>query len=196
MKLQNVIEGHDSKYMLSSVIMSRTGHFTVFVRDQYKKEWSYFDSANYDPNAMIHQENTAGDDYPSNIYQTEKRTIMTISAEGEQLEQHSLDHWPVAWIYTRSKIHDYIEDSEACLTSFIDDDIKTDYNTLVSNLNQSKIKALDENKAYLLDLLTEEIVKRYVYREGLFDYLKTHDPEIKKATEIVNSPSAYLEYLR
>ncbi|WP_338357150.1 S41 family peptidase [Yeosuana marina] len=77
-----------------------------------------------------------------------------------------------------------------------DDDIKTDYDTLVSNLNQSKIKALDENKAYLLDLLTEEIVKRYVYREGLFDYLKTHDPEIKKATEIVSSPSAYLEYLR
>ncbi len=77
-----------------------------------------------------------------------------------------------------------------------DDDIKTDYNTLVSNLNQSKIKALDENKDYLLDLLTEEIVKRYVYREGLFDYLKTHDPEIKKATEIASSPSAYLEYLR
>ncbi|WP_166959862.1 S41 family peptidase [Yeosuana marina] len=77
-----------------------------------------------------------------------------------------------------------------------DDDIKTDYDTLVSNLNQSKIKALDENKTYLLDLLTEEIVKRYVYREGLFDYLKTHDPEIKKATEIVSSPSAYLEYLR
>lgn len=77
-----------------------------------------------------------------------------------------------------------------------DDDIKTDYNTLVSNLNQSKIKALDENKGYLLDLLTEEIVKRYVYREGLYDYFKTHDPEIKKATDILGSPSAYSEYLR
>ena len=77
-----------------------------------------------------------------------------------------------------------------------DDDIKNNYNTLISNLSQSKIKALDENKGYLLDLLTEEIIKHYVYREGLYDYLKNHDPEIKKATEILGSPSAYLEYLR
>ena len=77
-----------------------------------------------------------------------------------------------------------------------DDDIKTEYKALLSHLNQSKIKALDENKPYLLDLLTDEIVKRYVYREGLYDYLKTHDPEIRKATNILGSPSAYLEYLR
>lgn len=85
---------------------------------------------------------------------------------------------------------------EAAKKESFDDDIKTDYTTLITNLNQSKIKALDENKAYLLDLLTNEIVKRYVYREGLYDYLKTHDPEIQKATDILGSPSAYIEYLR
>ncbi|HEY5687115.1 MAG TPA: S41 family peptidase [Yeosuana sp.] len=76
------------------------------------------------------------------------------------------------------------------------DDIKSDYNTLISNLNKSKLAGLDINKDYLLELLTEEIVKRYVYREGLYEYFKQHDPEIKKATEILGSPTAYLEYLR
>lgn len=78
----------------------------------------------------------------------------------------------------------------------LSDDINNDYNTLISNLNISKTKVIDENKEYLLTLLTEEIVKRYVYREGLYDYYKINDPKIKKATEILNSPSAYLNYLR
>ncbi|MFD1161356.1 S41 family peptidase [Hwangdonia seohaensis] len=76
------------------------------------------------------------------------------------------------------------------------DAIKADYNTLISNLSTSKTKAIDENKDYLLTLLTKEIVKRYVYREGLYDYYKINDPKIKKATEILNSPLAYSNYLR
>ncbi len=75
-------------------------------------------------------------------------------------------------------------------------DIKTDYNNLINSLNKSKQAALNTNKDYLLELITEEIIKRYVYREGLYDYFKLNDPEIKKATEILGSPSAYLEYLR
>lgn len=75
-------------------------------------------------------------------------------------------------------------------------DISSDYNVLLSNLNKSKLVGLDINKDYLLELLTEEIVRRYVYREGLYEYFKQHDPEIKKATEILGSPTAYLEYLR
>src|SRR5690606_29967817 len=74
--------------------------------------------------------------------------------------------------------------------------INTDYNTLVSNLKISKSKTIDENKTHLLELLTEDIVKRYVYREGLYDYYKIHDSGIKKATEILNKPVTYLNYLR
>ena len=85
---------------------------------------------------------------------------------------------------------------EASKKEGLDDNIKTDYNTLISNLNISKNKAIDENKVYLLELLTEEIVKRYVYREGLYDYYKIHDPEIKRATEILGNQITYLEYLR
>lgn len=85
---------------------------------------------------------------------------------------------------------------EAAKNDDLDDNIKTDFNTLVSNLNKSKSGVIDENKAYLLELLTEDIVKRYVYREGLYDYYKIHDAEIKKATEILGNQSTYLSYLK
>lgn len=78
----------------------------------------------------------------------------------------------------------------------LNDEINADYNTLISNLKTSKSNAIDENKDYLLGLLTEDIVKRYVYREGLYEYYKIHDPEIKKATEILGNSTTYLNYLR
>ncbi len=77
----------------------------------------------------------------------------------------------------------------------LNDDIEKDYNTLISNLEQSKKSVIDENKDFLLKLLTEEIVKRYVYREGLYEYYKTHNPEIKKATDILGNLSTYNGYL-
>lgn len=85
---------------------------------------------------------------------------------------------------------------EAAKKEELHDNIQKDYNTLISNLNKTKIDIIDENKAYLLQQLTEEIVKRYVYREGLYDYYKTHDSVIKKATSILNNPSSYQGYLR
>ena len=84
---------------------------------------------------------------------------------------------------------------EISKTENLTDNIDKDYKTLIANLNQYKQDALDENKMQLLDLLTDEIVKRYVYREGLYKYYEVHNDEIKKATEILNSPSKYKKYL-
>ncbi len=78
----------------------------------------------------------------------------------------------------------------------LNDNIEKDYNTLISNLNTSKTKVIDENKDYLMELLTKDIVKRYVYREGLYEYLEVHDAEIKKATDILSNPSTYQGYLK
>ena len=78
----------------------------------------------------------------------------------------------------------------------MDDNIQKDYNTLISNLNNSKALAIDENKDDLLTLLTDEIVKRYVYREGLYDYYKVHNLEIKKAASILSNPGTYNGYLK
>ncbi|NCP52985.1 MAG: S41 family peptidase [Flavobacteriales bacterium] len=78
----------------------------------------------------------------------------------------------------------------------LDGAIQEKYDALVLALNRSKTSAIDSNKDYILQLLTEEIVKRYGYREGLYNYFKIHNPEIKKAVQILGSPTAYLEYLR
>jgi len=47
-----------------------------------------------------------------------------------------------------------------------------------------------------IDLLTKDIVKRYVYREGLYEYLEIHDANIKKATDILSNPTTYKGYLK
>ncbi len=78
----------------------------------------------------------------------------------------------------------------------LNDDIEKDFNTLIANLEASKTNVIDENKDYILELLTEDIVKRYVYREGLYDYYKVNDPKIKKATEILGKPAVYQGYLK
>ena len=78
----------------------------------------------------------------------------------------------------------------------LNDNIESDFNTLISNLNTVKTSVIDENKDYLLELLTEDIVKRYVYREGLYEYLEIHDAEIKKATLILGDPKTYQGYLK
>ncbi|WP_397364152.1 S41 family peptidase [Olleya sp. R77988] len=84
---------------------------------------------------------------------------------------------------------------EVSKTENLDDDISRDYKTLITNLDHSKAKAVEDNKKQLINLLTDEIVKRYVYREGLYDYYKTNNEEIKTATDILSNPSKYNRYL-
>lgn len=85
---------------------------------------------------------------------------------------------------------------ETATDEALNDNIEKDFNTLVSNLKASKNHVIEENKDYLLELLTKDIVKRYVYREGLYEYYKINDSKIKKATEILGNPSVYLDYLK
>ena len=78
----------------------------------------------------------------------------------------------------------------------IDSAINKEYGNLLSSINTYKAKAIDTNKEQLMSLLTDEIVKQFAYREGLYDYYTIHNPEIKKATEILSSASKYKSYLR
>ncbi|QCE41199.1 S41 family peptidase [Psychroserpens sp. NJDZ02] len=84
---------------------------------------------------------------------------------------------------------------EVSKTENLDDDISKDYKTLLTNLDNSKAKAVEDNKKQLMNLLTDEIVKRYVYREGLYEYYKSNNEEIKTATQILSNPSKYNRYL-
>ncbi|MGB3607815.1 MAG: S41 family peptidase [Psychroserpens sp.] len=74
-------------------------------------------------------------------------------------------------------------------------EIAKDYTQLVTALDTYKNKAIDENKSQLLSLLSDEIVKRYFYREGLYNYYVSNNFEIQKGVEILKNPSDYLSYL-
>jgi carboxyl-terminal processing protease len=74
-------------------------------------------------------------------------------------------------------------------------EINTQYSNLISSLNAYKNKAIDDNKTQLLALLSDEIVKRYFYREGLYTYYVANNFEIQKGVEILKNPSTYLGYL-
>ena len=78
----------------------------------------------------------------------------------------------------------------------LDEAIVKDYNALVEKLKQVKISNIDDDKDFLIQALTKEIVKRYGYSEGLYDYYKRHDPAVKKANDIVSDISVYYDYLR
>jgi carboxyl-terminal processing protease len=77
----------------------------------------------------------------------------------------------------------------------LDKTIDTDYKALVLALNAHKNKAIEVNKSQLLSQLSDEIVKRYFYREGLYTYYVAHNPEIQKSRELFNSPVKFSSYL-
>jgi carboxyl-terminal processing protease len=74
--------------------------------------------------------------------------------------------------------------------------IEPQYNTLLNTINTYKTKAIDDNEIQLMDLLSDEIVKRYFYREGMYTYYIEHNTEIQKGAEILKSPSTYLSFLQ
>ncbi|MFD2551493.1 S41 family peptidase [Bizionia sediminis] len=78
----------------------------------------------------------------------------------------------------------------------IDTRISADYNTLLNSIKLAKKQAIEDNKTEILTLLTDEIIKRYVYREGLYNYNKETNKEIQKAAEILSKPGTYYGFLK
>ncbi len=69
--------------------------------------------------------------------------------------------------------------------------VSKEYDDLLASIKQSKLDALDTYKSQIEVELQNEILKRYFYREGLYEYQLTNDEAIKKATEILADKSAY-----
>ena len=49
-----------------------------------------------------------------------------------------------------------------------------------------------ENK----NLIQEELIKRYQYQEGLYQYYLKNNLEIKRAVQVLNTPAEYKTLLR
>ncbi len=74
--------------------------------------------------------------------------------------------------------------------------INSEYKDLTKALQAYKLSAIDGNKVQLKSLITDEIIKRYFYSEGLYRYYTANNSEIKKALSILNNPSQYAGILR
>ncbi len=75
-------------------------------------------------------------------------------------------------------------------------DIEKSYNTLLQDISRAKDRELQDKKAEILSLLSDEIVKRYFYREGLYEYQVVNNPEIKEAIAILMDASRYQSILK
>ncbi len=80
-------------------------------------------------------------------------------------------------------------------TENLSNNLKADYTQLLGNIQEEKINELEKNKEEILSKLTEEIVKRYFYSEGVYKQKANFDTTILKATEVLNNFKAYSKVL-
>ncbi|MFC4095752.1 S41 family peptidase [Euzebyella saccharophila] len=74
--------------------------------------------------------------------------------------------------------------------------IESDFEALLQDIEQSKIAALEDYKKEIKSKLEDEIVKRYFYREGLYDYYLNNDEAITSATELLANENEYFNILK
>lgn len=75
-------------------------------------------------------------------------------------------------------------------------DIENDFNKLLLDIEKSKLVALEKYKGEITQKLKDEIVKRYFYREGLYEYYLKNDDAILVATELLSDSAKYSSILK
>ena len=75
------------------------------------------------------------------------------------------------------------------------DDMKTQYDAMLTTINQHKKKDLFENKKEISDYLEQEIVSRYYYQKGRIEITLDRDPELKSAVNVLNDANTYTSIL-
>ena len=78
----------------------------------------------------------------------------------------------------------------------LDQSILAEYQQLLAALQKSENVLLDKNQKEIKNLMVDEIIKRYQYQEGLYQYYTKNNSEIKKAVSILNNNSEYKSILK
>lgn len=78
----------------------------------------------------------------------------------------------------------------------IDSAITTEYQQLLSAVQKSEETMIDKNAKEIKNLLLDEIIKRYQYKEGLYQYYIKNNAEIKKAVTLLNDKAAFTKILK
>ncbi len=74
--------------------------------------------------------------------------------------------------------------------------VQENYEALLTEMEKSKLIALDKYQKEVRKKLEDEIVKRYFYREGLYEYYLSHDEAILAAAELLANGDKYNGILR
>ena len=74
--------------------------------------------------------------------------------------------------------------------------ISTEYQQLATALQKSEENQLNTNQKEIKNLLLDEIIKRYQYKEGLYQYYLKNNLEIKKSATILQDQAAYSKLLQ
>lgn len=74
--------------------------------------------------------------------------------------------------------------------------ISSEISGIKSQIDTYKKQELERKKPEIVSLLTDEIIKRYFYKEGLYEYYTENNPEIEAAKSILNNPAEYSKVLK
>ncbi len=77
----------------------------------------------------------------------------------------------------------------------VDASIAAEYQSLLTALQKSEEKELTAHKQEIKQLITDELIKRYQYKEGLYKYYTTSNPEIQKAAALLSNSAEYTKLL-
>ena len=73
--------------------------------------------------------------------------------------------------------------------------IAKDYKEIQTQLYKNKIQEITKNKDILKNVLKDEILKRYVYKEGVYNFSLKNDLVINEAVKLLNNPEKYKQIL-
>lgn len=74
--------------------------------------------------------------------------------------------------------------------------IQESYRKLLSDINRNKLQALDNYQPEIQKILEDELIRRYAYREGLYQHYLKHDEAILTATALLGDNAKYASLLK
>lgn len=78
----------------------------------------------------------------------------------------------------------------------IDASITAEYQQLLSALQKTEDAQIAQNQKEIKSLILDEVIKRYQYKEGLYQYYTKNNSEIKKSVAILSAPAEYNKILK
>ncbi len=100
--------------------------------------------------------------------------------------------------YARAQNFTFKTETETLLEQSINTDehllgseVQDKYKDLLLAVNRGKISALDTYQREITKKLEDEIIKRYFYRSGLYNYYLAHDDAIVSAKTLLNDSAKY-----